>query len=31
MQGVELVVDAAFVRRALADLVASQDLSRYVL
>jgi ATP-dependent HslUV protease ATP-binding subunit HslU len=31
MQGVELVIDAAFVRRTLSELVASQDLSRYVL
>jgi len=31
MQGVELVVDAAFVRRALSELVENQDLSRYVL
>jgi ATP-dependent HslUV protease ATP-binding subunit HslU len=31
MDGVELVVDAAFVRSALADLVTDQDLSRYVL
>jgi ATP-dependent HslUV protease ATP-binding subunit HslU len=31
MQGVELTVDAAFVRRTLSELVASQDLSRYVL
>jgi ATP-dependent HslUV protease ATP-binding subunit HslU len=31
MEGVELVVDAAFVRRALDGLVSDQDLSRYVL
>jgi ATP-dependent HslUV protease ATP-binding subunit HslU len=31
MSGVELVVDAPFVRRALAELVQNQDLSRYVL
>jgi ATP-dependent HslUV protease ATP-binding subunit HslU len=31
MQGVELAIDAAFVRRTLGELVASQDLSRYVL
>jgi ATP-dependent HslUV protease ATP-binding subunit HslU len=31
MDGVELVVDAPFVRRALAELVQNQDLSRYVL
>lgn len=31
MQGVELAIDADFVRRALGELVASQDLSRYVL
>ncbi len=31
MAGVELAVDAAYVRRALGDLVKDQDLSRYVL
>jgi len=31
MAGVRLEIDAAFVRRALADLVTNQDLSRYVL
>ncbi|KAB2956459.1 MAG: ATP-dependent protease ATPase subunit HslU [Thermoanaerobaculia bacterium] len=31
MEGVELVVDAAFVRRALDGLASDQDLSRYVL
>jgi ATP-dependent HslUV protease ATP-binding subunit HslU len=31
MAGVEVVLDAAAVRAALADLVADQDLSRYVL
>ena len=31
MDGVEVVVDAAFVRSALAELVTDQDLSRYVL
>jgi ATP-dependent HslUV protease ATP-binding subunit HslU len=31
MAGVRLEVDAAFVRRALADLATNQDLSRYVL
>jgi ATP-dependent HslUV protease ATP-binding subunit HslU len=31
MDGVELVVDAPFVRNALAELVKNQDLSRYVL
>jgi len=31
MEGVELVIDAAFVRRALDDLASDQDLSRYVL
>ncbi len=31
MAGVELVIDEGFVRRALVELVASQDLSRYVL
>ncbi len=31
MDGVELVVDASFVRNALAELVKNQDLSRYVL
>jgi ATP-dependent HslUV protease ATP-binding subunit HslU len=31
MDGVELVVDAPFVRRSLSELVQNQDLSRYVL
>jgi ATP-dependent HslUV protease ATP-binding subunit HslU len=31
MAGVELAIDAAFVRSALADIVQNQDLSRYVL
>ncbi len=31
MGGVDLVVDAAFVDRVLADVVENQDLSRYVL
>jgi len=31
MDGVELVVDAPFVRTALSELVQNQDLSRYVL
>jgi ATP-dependent HslUV protease ATP-binding subunit HslU len=31
MEGVEVVVDGPFVRRALSDLAADQDLSRYVL
>jgi len=31
MQGVELTVDAGYVRRALGDLASDQDLSRYVL
>jgi len=31
MNGVELVVDGAFVRNALSELVENQDLSRYVL
>jgi ATP-dependent HslUV protease ATP-binding subunit HslU len=31
MAGVRLVIDAAFVQRALADLATNQDLSRYVL
>jgi ATP-dependent HslUV protease ATP-binding subunit HslU len=31
MEGVHLVVDAAYVRRALEDIVQDQDLSRYVL
>jgi ATP-dependent HslUV protease ATP-binding subunit HslU len=31
MEGVEVAVDAAYVRRALSDLAADQDLSRYVL
>jgi ATP-dependent HslUV protease ATP-binding subunit HslU len=31
MDGVELTVDTAFVRRTLGDLAANQDLSRYVL
>jgi ATP-dependent HslUV protease ATP-binding subunit HslU len=31
MQGVEITIDAAFVRRALSELVENQDLSRYVL
>jgi ATP-dependent HslUV protease ATP-binding subunit HslU len=31
MDGVEVAVDAAFVRRALGDLASDQDLSRYVL
>jgi ATP-dependent HslUV protease ATP-binding subunit HslU len=31
MGGVDLVVDAAFVGRALGDIVQNQDLSRYVL
>jgi len=31
MSGVELVVDGAFVRNALSELAANQDLSRYVL
>jgi len=31
MRGVELTVDAAYVQRALADIVKDRDLSRYVL
>ncbi|MCM2268604.1 MAG: ATP-dependent protease ATPase subunit HslU [Thermoanaerobaculia bacterium] len=31
MEGVELVVDAAFVSNALSELIQNQDLSRYVL
>ncbi|MCB1008726.1 MAG: HslU--HslV peptidase ATPase subunit, partial [Acidobacteria bacterium] len=31
MEGIDLVVDAPFVARALADVVENQDLSRYVL
>jgi len=31
MNGVELAIDAAFVRNALSELVENQDLSRYVL
>ncbi len=31
MQGVELSIDEGYVRRALADIVQNQDLSRYVL
>jgi ATP-dependent HslUV protease ATP-binding subunit HslU len=31
MDGVEVAIDAGFVRRALAELVQNQDLSRYVL
>ena len=31
MAGMELVIDAAFVRRILDDIVQNQDLSRYVL
>jgi ATP-dependent HslUV protease ATP-binding subunit HslU len=31
LQGVEIAIDAAFVRKALAELVEDQDLSRYVL
>ena len=31
MRGVELTVDGAYVRRALADIVKDRDLSRYVL
>jgi len=31
MEGIDLVVDAPFVARALADVVQNQDLSRYVL
>jgi ATP-dependent HslUV protease ATP-binding subunit HslU len=31
MGGVELVIDSAFVRNALSELVENQDLSRYVL
>ncbi len=31
MDGVEVAVDAAYVRRALSDLASDQDLSRYVL
>ncbi|MEJ2084135.1 MAG: ATP-dependent protease ATPase subunit HslU [Acidobacteriota bacterium] len=31
MQGVEVQIDAAYVSRALSDIVADQDLSRYVL
>ena len=31
MDGVELSIDAPFVRNALAELVKNQDLSRYVL
>lgn len=31
MQGVSLTIDAAYVRRSLADIVEDRDLSRYVL
>ena len=31
MQGMELTIDAAYVRNALAEIVQDQDLSRYVL
>jgi len=31
MDGVQLVVDGAYVRRALEGIVDDQDLSRYVL
>ena len=31
MAGVQIVIDAAFVRQALAEIVQNQDLSRYVL
>ena len=31
MQGVEVRIDAAYVQRVLADVVANEDLSRYVL
>jgi ATP-dependent HslUV protease ATP-binding subunit HslU len=31
MEGVELTVDDAYVRKVLADIVKDQDLSRYVL
>jgi len=31
MQGMELTIDAAYVRNALTDIVQDQDLSRYVL
>jgi ATP-dependent HslUV protease ATP-binding subunit HslU len=31
MDGVEVVIDAAYVHRVLADVVKDEDLSRYVL
>ena len=31
MDGVSVSIDAAYVRRALADIVKDQDLTRYVL
>ena len=31
MAGVRIEIDAAFVRRSLAEIVQNQDLSRYVL
>src|SRR6185369_16823226 len=31
MEGVQLTIDGSYVRRALADIVQDQDLSRYVL
>ncbi len=31
MQGVEVIIDGAYVRRALSEIVQDQDLSRYVL